>query len=523
MAFASVLPSGGTTSVLLEREDHVASLQALADTARAGGGRLVVIEGTAGIGKTRLLGEFGQLPTRQECECWQPAAASSRASSPTESSGSCSNRYWRPSSRCPRRAALGACRACEATVHSVSAHGFRPRVCRGPRFLRVAPWPLLARGQRGVRAADPARDRRPPLGRHPLSAVAPPPDTKARGVPLLVAARRGRPKARVVIPTSSQSSSPTRRRPRFAPSRSGVRRWPCSHASCTVWSQTKHSALHSKRRRAGIRSSSARCSTPLRGRNQPDCRARAATAGSRRAGRSPFVAVRLARLQPQELALLRAASVLGDGTELRHAAALAGVEADALGPATTALVRLDLLRREDPLEVLPPRRPSRRLRDARCRRAGRRPPPGRRTSPRRRRSARERGRAPPPRGTPGRLVRGLDTPPGGGAHSLRAQLIPLSNISPARSRRTDRVGRAEVLVELGLAERLTNGPAAVDHLRAALEVLPITTRRCNVAVELGRASGSPTGSRMPLQSSSRRSTRSTASEIRTSTNCSGRS
>ena len=57
MAFASVLPSGGTTSVLLEREDHVASPPGTADTARAGGGRLVVIEGTAGIGKTRLLGE----------------------------------------------------------------------------------------------------------------------------------------------------------------------------------------------------------------------------------------------------------------------------------------------------------------------------------------------------------------------------------------------------------------------------------------------------------------------------------
>ena len=56
MAFASVLPSGGYT-VLLEREDNVASLRALADTARAGGGRLAVIEGTAGIGKTRLLGE----------------------------------------------------------------------------------------------------------------------------------------------------------------------------------------------------------------------------------------------------------------------------------------------------------------------------------------------------------------------------------------------------------------------------------------------------------------------------------
>src|SRR5215831_7625885 len=57
MATASVVPSGGTTSLLLEREVQVAALRALADAARSGGGRFVVIEGSAGIGKTRLLAE----------------------------------------------------------------------------------------------------------------------------------------------------------------------------------------------------------------------------------------------------------------------------------------------------------------------------------------------------------------------------------------------------------------------------------------------------------------------------------
>ncbi len=57
MALASVLPSAGTTSVLLEREAQVAALQALADAAQEGGGRFVVIEGSAGMGKTRLLAE----------------------------------------------------------------------------------------------------------------------------------------------------------------------------------------------------------------------------------------------------------------------------------------------------------------------------------------------------------------------------------------------------------------------------------------------------------------------------------
>jgi AAA ATPase domain len=50
-------PPDRTTTVLLEREDQVAALQALAGAAQRGGGRLVVIEGSAGIGKSRLLAE----------------------------------------------------------------------------------------------------------------------------------------------------------------------------------------------------------------------------------------------------------------------------------------------------------------------------------------------------------------------------------------------------------------------------------------------------------------------------------
>ncbi len=53
----SVLASGGTGFLLLERDAQVAALQALTDSARSGVGRFVVIEGSAGIGKTRLLAE----------------------------------------------------------------------------------------------------------------------------------------------------------------------------------------------------------------------------------------------------------------------------------------------------------------------------------------------------------------------------------------------------------------------------------------------------------------------------------
>ena len=41
---------------LLEREAELAALEAMLDAARLGDGRLVVVEGGAGIGKTRLSG-----------------------------------------------------------------------------------------------------------------------------------------------------------------------------------------------------------------------------------------------------------------------------------------------------------------------------------------------------------------------------------------------------------------------------------------------------------------------------------
>src|SRR5205085_8044403 len=54
-------PSGAPTRpegpILLEREGELAALHAYVDAASAGSGRLVAIEGRAGIGKTRLLGE----------------------------------------------------------------------------------------------------------------------------------------------------------------------------------------------------------------------------------------------------------------------------------------------------------------------------------------------------------------------------------------------------------------------------------------------------------------------------------
>jgi DNA-binding CsgD family transcriptional regulator len=60
-------------------------------------------------------------------------------------------------------------------------------------------------------------------------------------------------------------------------------------------------------------------------------------------------------------------------------------------------------------------------------------------------------------------------------------------LTRALEEQIDPDARAEVLVELGFAERRTNGPAAAGHLRAGLELLADPGRRGAVALELGRA------------------------------------
>jgi DNA-binding CsgD family transcriptional regulator len=60
-------------------------------------------------------------------------------------------------------------------------------------------------------------------------------------------------------------------------------------------------------------------------------------------------------------------------------------------------------------------------------------------------------------------------------------------LARALEEQLDPAVRAAVLVELGLAERRTNGPAAADHLRAGLKLLADPARRGAVALELGRA------------------------------------
>src|SRR6266581_1057852 len=57
-----------SAALMLEREAEVAALDATLDAAHDGGGRLIVVEGGAGIGKTRLLAEARELAAAAEFE-----------------------------------------------------------------------------------------------------------------------------------------------------------------------------------------------------------------------------------------------------------------------------------------------------------------------------------------------------------------------------------------------------------------------------------------------------------------------
>src|SRR3954452_18210258 len=60
------LARAAAPALMLEREAELAALAAMLDAARAGEGRLVLVEGSVGIGKTRLLSEARALAVAAE-------------------------------------------------------------------------------------------------------------------------------------------------------------------------------------------------------------------------------------------------------------------------------------------------------------------------------------------------------------------------------------------------------------------------------------------------------------------------
>jgi DNA-binding CsgD family transcriptional regulator len=475
--------------LLLEREAQVAALEALADRARSGGGRFAVIEGSAGIGKTRLLAEARAIA----------GAAGMRVLAAR--GGELEGEF-----------AYGIVRQLFEPLLASALPKFRAELLSGPAELVEplfeASHPATSPDARPVEgsfailhglywlAANVAFQQPTLLAIDDLHWADSPSlrwlaylTRRLEGVPLLVAAG--------TRPPEGEGRDPTLVAELIAdPEAVPIRPEPLGPASIAVLARELH----------GLEPDEAFCAALVTATGGNPLFVGAVLDAVAREGTSPTaehvhrlpeigaqgvaraVGLRLARLPPEALALLRAASVLGDGTELRHAAALAGVEARELGPAAAALVRLDLLRREDPLEFFHPV-----VRDAVYE-----------TLDVVERDAAHRSAAElllqagaRSESAAGHLLRVAPRADSFVVSTLRqaaersltqgAPEAAVGYLSRALDEQTDPAVRAEVLVELGLAERRTNGPAAADHLRAGLALLTDRSRRCTVALELGRA------------------------------------
>jgi DNA-binding CsgD family transcriptional regulator len=488
MAAASVLPSGGTNILLLEREAQVAALQALSDAAQGGGGRFVVIEGSAGIGKTRLLAEGRSIA--------DSAGMRVLAARGGEFEG---------------EFAYGIVRQLfEALLASVSSD-LRAELLSGPAALIE---PLFGASQLAGSQDAPAEGSftilhglywlavNVALQQPTLLAIddlhwADTPSLRwllyltrrLEGVPLLVAA--------ATRPPEGESRDPALVAELVAdPQAAAIRPGPLGRDSIAVLARELHDLDPDEAFCAALEAATG--GNPLFVGAVLDAVAREGTSPTAEQaprlleigaqGVSRAVGLRLTRLPPEALALLRAASILGDGTALRHAAALASVEASELGAAAAALVRLDLLRREDPIEFFHPvvRSAVYETLDVVERDAAHR-------------LAAEvlLGAGALPESAAGHLLRVAQQADPFVVSTLReaaerslaqgAADAAVGYLGRALEERIDPAARAEVLVELGLAERRTNGPAAADHLRAGLELLADPGRRGQVALELGRA------------------------------------
>jgi DNA-binding CsgD family transcriptional regulator len=486
MAPASVLPSGGT--LLLEREAQVAALAVLADGAQSGGGGFAVIEGSAGLGKTRLLAESRAIA----------GAAGMRVLAAR--SGELEGDF-----------AYGIVRQLFEPLLASASPNLRAELLSGPAALAeplfgvsqlVAPQDAPAEGSFALLhglywlAANVALQQPTLLAIDDLHWA----DTlslrwllyltrRLEGLPLLVAAG--------VRPPEGEGRDPTLVAELIAdPGAAAILPEPLGRASIAVLARELHGLEADDAFCAGLETATG--GNPLFVGAVLDAVAREGTSPTAEhvprlleigaQGVSRAVGLRLARLPPEALALLRAASILGDGTELRHAAALAGLEARELGPAAATLVRLDLLRREDPLKFFHPvvrsavyetldvfeRDAAHRLAAELLLQAGA-----------------------PSESVAGHLLHVAPRADAFVVSTLRhaaerslargAAEAAVEYLSRALDEQIDPAARAEVLIELGLAERRTNGPAAADHLRAGLDGLADRSRSGAVALELGRA------------------------------------
>jgi DNA-binding NarL/FixJ family response regulator len=215
--------------------------------------------------------------------------------------------------------------------------------------------------------------------------------------------------------------------------------------------------------------------------------------GPRAASRA--VLLRLARLPGATVEVARAIAVLGDGADLTSVAALAGLgEADAAA-ATGALARAEIIRREAPLGFVHPLVRAAVYHDI--------PPGERELRHERAASMLADAGAPseqvaahllavPARGDGARLelltAAAKESLTKGAAESAVAYLTRALDESPTPGQ------RGQILLQLGSAETRVNGPAATEHLRQALDLLEDPIEHARASASLARTvlfTGSP--------------------------------
>jgi DNA-binding CsgD family transcriptional regulator/tetratricopeptide (TPR) repeat protein len=202
--------------------------------------------------------------------------------------------------------------------------------------------------------------------------------------------------------------------------------------------------------------------------------------GPRAASRA--VLMRLGRLPAETAEVARAVAILGDGADVSTVAALAELDEERAGSAVAALVRAEILRPEPPLGFVHPLVADAVYRDV---------PPGDREL-RHARAARLLAALEAPAERVAAHL--LHVPPAGEAWrvaTLReaatlasrkgAAENAVSFLTRALEEPPARAERSGVMLDLGLAEALTRGPAAVEHLQTAYEGISAPELRGEVA------------------------------------------
>ena len=217
------------------------------------------------------------------------------------------------------------------------------------------------------------------------------------------------------------------------------------------------------------------------GPNVPRLRALGARAGSR------AVTVRLSRLPPESSRLAQAVSILGDDADPRQAAALAGLDVKAASDAAGALARADVLRPQPPLGFIHP------IIRAAVYEA---------LTPLERETGHARAAAllGDAGAEPERIAAQLLRSPAAADAAVVAVLREAARRAVSRGASESAVAylrralaeppsaveRADLLRELGSAEALVSGNAAVEHLREAHALTIEPVRRAETALVLGR-------------------------------------